>query len=500
MFRDAANLTTGTTLRADVCIVGAGAAGITIARDLRASGLRVLLLESGDLEPESPSDVLNRGTASGVPEGNPTLCRARGFGGTTRVWAGWCRPLNPEDFQKRDWLYLSGWPLSYEEMISYYARAQDTCELGALEYDSETIAGRSSHDLLPLSPGRAETVLYQYSPPTRFGEVYRSDLEDDPRIEVYLNANLVNILLTENGAAVRRLECATFWGGRFAAEADRFVLAMGGLEVPRMLLASNQQESAGVGNARDQVGRYFQEHPHFGEGAFLLIRQPARVGSYLTRDSVSTVDPRLDLSRPARVGLALALPAEVRAREGLMGLAATLRLDDLGRDLTGPVEGLDVAALMEGTGNFGLYRLIVRAEQRPYARNRVTLGNRRDPLGVPRLHLHWELTPEDLESVRRSLEILGAEVGRNGGRLWVPQDRAGHYGPDTYHGGCHHMGTTRMSESPAEGVVDADGRVHGLANLFIAGSSVFPTGGFANPLLTIVALAHRLADHLRVTA
>ena len=500
MFADARNLEAGQVLVADVCIVGAGAAGITLARELIPSGLRVVVLESGGFEPDADTQDLYDGVVTGLQTNTLNTCRFRYFGGSTNRWAGWCRPLEADVFDDRPGV-AGGWPIDAAELEPYYPRANATCGIGAVEFDAPSVAERSGRELLDLSPSRVRQVIYQYSEPVRFGSAYREELEGAADVTVYLHANLTNIELVEAGGAVRALQGATLAGPHFEVQADRYVLAMGGVENARMLLASRDQEPAGVGNERDLVGRYFMEHPHVYRGAAIVARDDVDVSFYLSRHQALTVDEDHPEGVEAEVMPALALAPELRGEEGLLALACQLsRLNPADvDDQLGAIGFEDVEALVrrgEG-GGMNTYTLHIRAEQRPLSDSRVTLAEERDPLGIPRATLHWKIADVDRADLRRGLEILGAELGRAGvGRLWMPLDPDGLYPIEPITGGCHHMGTTRMAASADEGVVDANCRVHGLDNLYIAGSSVFASGGHANPTLAIVALAHRLADML----
>ena len=492
MLLDARDLENDTVIETDVCIAGAGAAGITIARELRASGLGVVVLESGDLDASPETQDLYDGSADGL-DYHLAESRLRYFGGSTNHWRGWCRPLDPDDFQARSWLPLSGWPITREQLDPFYTRAQTLCQIDRLVFDAAFVASRVGRPLLPLDPERVETVVYLLSPPTRFGTVYRSDLANANAVTTYLHANLLNIRLAPAGGAVDAFECATLSGLRFRVVASRYVLALGGIENARALLASNGQEPAGVGNQNDLVGRFFMEHPHYtmpGSGAFIFTATDTDLALYTTTWIVNGVRSRS----------AVRLAPRLRAQEGLLGMGITLHPVDLDEAAAfmGELDARRLRGLLRSGSPAQMLFAFPRAEQRPLMDSRVTLGSARDALGMPRVNLHWRISPEDVASTQRTLELLGDEIGRAGlGRLWMPVDVEGRFSPESTEGGSHHLGTTRMSASAADGVVDSNCRVHDVSNLYIAGSSVFSTGGFANPTLTVVALALRLADHLR---
>ncbi|MBX3230451.1 MAG: GMC family oxidoreductase [Labilithrix sp.] len=490
MLLDARTLAANSVLRADICIIGAGAAGITLALELEGAGLSVCVLESGGLVVTEPNKDLTRGRVLGIETWQPDETRARVLGGTTALWSGWCRPLMREDFEPRPYIPDSGWPFGYDDLLPYYARAHQTVEIGEMEYDPEVLARTADRPLLPLEPSGLETRVYRFSPPTRFGERYRSRLDGAADVRVYLNANLRKLRLARRGAPISHLECATLDGGRFTVEAGRYVLALGGIENARLLLCSNDEQPEGIANGSGRVGE-FLEHPHlYGSGSILWKDAPNLdfYGGLPVRSTVNGVP------RDVRVIGAIGIKAPVRASEGLPNLSATLATVPL--DTPSGVIGLDTAAALLGRkGVLGAAQMTYRCEQTIAPDSRVMLGADLDALGMPRVELHWNLSEENRSAIRRSLGVFARELGRLGlGRLWdVHLTDA----PLVPAGGAHHMGTARMSRDPAKGVVDENGRAHEVENLYVAGGAVFPSGGDSNPTLTIVALAHRLADHLK---
>ncbi|MEM9729202.1 MAG: GMC family oxidoreductase [Myxococcota bacterium] len=491
MLIDARELADGTTVSADLCIVGAGAAGITIARALRGTGLSIAVIESGGFDFEGDTQSLYSGRMVGIDTWAMDVMRLRYFGGTTNHWAGWCMPLLEEDFEERDWIPNSGWPIGLDELRPYYERAQRRVELGEFIYDSVEVANAEG---LPLveSSGRLETQLLQFSPPTRFGSRYRQELVDDPDVDVYLYANVLNVALESSEDSLSHLDCATLSGVSFTVEADRYVLACGGLENPRILLASNQQLPEGVANGNGMVGRYFMEHPHYLNSAAWVLQGEPDLSFYRPR-AASDI---LNAPRGRMMGL-LGLSRSARAAEGLPHFTLSIGRFDAPEEDTGPIEPGDIHALVAQPGRLTpMARLSIRAEQVPDPDSRVRLGSDTDDFGIPRIELDWQITRDDDFAIRRGVELVGAEIAAAGlGRIWTPTDDEGAIQWQAAPGG-HHMGTTRMSADPSEGVVDANCRAHDVDNLYVAGSSVFTTGGSVNPTLTIVALAERLADHL----
>lgn len=499
MIERADDMVSGTTLTADVCVVGAGAAGITIARDLDAAGASVVLLEGGGETFGARSAELYQGDNVGLTlrfgtaELSLDSVRLRYLGGSTNHWSGMCHPLDPHDLDHRAHLPWSGWPITADELGPWYLRAQETCEVGAAGWDG----ARWFADTYGVEPrGGADgvrPVVYRFSPPTRFGERYRPDLAASTTVRTVLDANVTAL---EHGAAGRitRARVRSLGGVALDVQADAFVVATGGIEVPRLLLASTGSSPTGIGNEHDLVGRTFMDHPHLVCGRMVLGGTPGELDPY-RQTAWEQGGERID------TWAGWALTAEVQAEEGI-GNAAVFGWDDGGALALGDRGGVreHLPAFHQWVTDDApqrVYTVFVRTESEPDPESRVRLGDRLDALGMRRPVLDWRVGDFEWETARRTLELLGRALGETGtGRLEVDPSGRDLREVARLEMGNHHMGTARMSEDPADGVVDRHCRVHGEENLFVAGSAVFPTAGAANPTLTLVALAHRLADHL----
>ncbi len=466
---------------------------------------------------------LYKGGNVGLPYFELDACRLRFLGGATNHWAGRCRPLDELDFEARPWVPLSGWPLTKAELEPYYRQAQTICQLGAFDYAPDRWLD-PGQTVLPFDPAKVMSRVWQYSPPTRFGEVYRAELEAAAHIDVLLHANVVDIEANDAGSEVRRLQVATLEGKRLTVGARAYVLACGGLENPRLLLAANRQVKVGLGNQRDMVGRCFMEHPHCNAARALVVA-PA-VLSFYTYGQGGGHGQGIPV-----VGCLNQSPERQRARQllnfdslftvddiGDSGFAALRRVwsaaghgqwpEHLSADLWQALTDIDDTAAGLA-GRLGLrryhpadasFRMWCSGEAAPNPDSRVRLSDQLDALGMPRIALDWRLTEQDKRSLLAGHQAVAEELGRTGlGRLQIAEwlTEADDSWPPTLEGGYHHLGTTRMSVDPSQGVVDPSSRVHGIANLYVAGSSVFPTSGSANPTLTIVAMTLRLAAHLR---
>jgi choline dehydrogenase-like flavoprotein len=509
VFLDARNLPDATVLDADLAVIGGGAAGITLARALAGTGIEVCVLEAGGLKYDAEAQALYEGESVGIDY--PTaLTRQRFLGGSSNHWGGYCRPLDPIDFEQRDWLPHSGWPFGIGELTAYYEQASGIVQVAPGRYDDVAYWEEATGGRIPApATDRIKYQFVHFSPPTHFGERYRGDLEKGGGLRVVLNANVTRIAADEHAGAVRSLAVRTLNGLRHEVRARCYVLATGGLENPRMLLLSNDVVKAGLGNQNDLVGRFFMEHVHphgFGETVVGELQRLPKLFYQRVWDGKRSAqiafNPTESLLRRERllnasfmVGLAGRYAAgqepdagDERARDHRNMLQAAQRFlrSEAGED--GQRTGDEVGVWLGMGGS---------CEQVPNPDSRVSLSTEdRDRLGLPKISLDWRLTDQDLVSFYTHLHYLAQEFGAMGiGRMRqiVPGDDW----TRPVQGGSHHMGTTRMSDDPKKGVVDRHCRVHGLANLYVAGSSVFPTAGVSNPTLTIIALTLRLAEHLK---
>jgi len=463
----------------DVVIIGAGPAGITIARSLVGSGLSVALLEAGGLDPPSaPEMSLYDGDIVGLAY--PLLAsRQRFFGGTSNHWGGWCRPLDPVDFVGHEWFDTTAWPLSRETLNPWYEKAHEIVEIPTDNYDmrARTESGAILH---PGPEDEFRNLGFRFSPPTRFGQTYRSELAQAKNVEVFLYATVVDF--EHDGHSVSAAKIATLDGFRARIGARVFVVATGGIEVPRLLLHTARPDQHALGNHSDQLGRYFMEHFGYTPG-FVMTHGALKYQRHMGSDEAALM-PVLAPS--------IRLIREEKVNNCCFMLTATEP------DTSWPPEALQSLGVADGLkGRAWRYRVTMINEPTPNRNSRVRLGDRRDALGMRRLVLDWRILDRDLEAIDRVVSRLGRWMGRRGlGRLQFSRPIS----PETterFSGGMHHMGTARMSARAEDGVVDQNCKVHGVENLYVAGSAVFPTVGFSNPTLTITALALRLGDHVR---
>ncbi|WP_144144765.1 FAD-dependent oxidoreductase [Paraburkholderia sp. BCC1884] len=531
MFIDTRTVEQNSVIETTVCIIGAGVAGITLALEMSRAGVDTCVLESGGFGPDDETRDLYRGENAGLPYTFADGSRSRYFGGSSNCWGGWCRPLDPWDFDKRDWIAHSGWPFGLDELAPYYARTHELLKLGPQNFDPaywEREIGRPDVRRLPLGTGHMRDTVAQFSPPLRFGKVYREELSRSARVRVFLYANVLNIDADAQGTSISRVRVGTITERKMSVNAKIFVLATGGIENARLLLASNNVQAAGLGNANDLVGRYFMDHPRMMSGKVRFrpgtprnklydIKyhyQNAAVSAHGTKISSQFAPNPEWMARERLLNSRVWLYSRWYG-EGSAGSEALIRFKEalMQKDQPGRNVRADIATMAAhplDTVGFGLTRLLqwpalitgvtlqAIVEAVPDPDSRVTLSaEKRDRFGMPRVKVEWRLGDQVQRTFDKTFALLAQELQLAGvADVELDAPLEGRSWPTKLEGTWHHMGTTRMHDSPREGVVDRDCKVHGMSNLYIGGSSVFPTVGANFPTITIAALSLRLAGHL----
>ena len=493
-FSDARTIPPGTTFETDIAIIGGGAAGITLALALAEKPVRVLMLESGGTEYDEETQKLYAGSQTGTQYLSLEHSRMRFLGGSSNHWGGWCRPLDKIDFEQRSWVAHSGWPFTRSEIEPFFPRAQAFVEAGKYLYDDDQHWIEKFGAPVKLGAGGVYTSWFQFSKtrdselPTYFGSRYGSDLKRVPHLTVMLYANVTNIGLAHDANSVDHLDVATLTGRKFKVKSKCVVLATGGIENARLLLASNDVMMQGIGNGYDLVGRYFADHPIPRETATLVVFNEDDLAPYYGDSE--------DLDG-VRFRATFAPTDEFKRSRSVLGSLTTVEnkvdLDDLGRAAvaaTASMLGVDASSAQAFALGCGL-------EIEPDPDRRLTLDHERDALGMPRLKLHMTLSNSDLARYRDTMKEMGRQLlASRSGMIRLDRSTRDSW-MSVMDWGNHHMGTTRMSADPRTGVVDADCKVHGVANLFVAGSSVFPTYSASNPTMNLIAMTLRLARHLK---
>jgi choline dehydrogenase-like flavoprotein len=493
---DAETLGNGSLIEGEIVIVGGGLAGITLARQLGDAGHDVVVLESGGEKPDERTQALYAGTMtlSGNGSGSrqlneyPITSRVRCFGGSGNVWGGKCGPLDPMDFEKRAWIPYSGWPFGRRALQPYYDRACALLELPNFDAPNGGISGMRDG----VFAGRTEAFTPRprcYSSYTGANDgkqydAFKRAAAEHHRIRTYLHANLTHIRMRSDGEQVESLHIRCLDGREHTARARTYVLATGGIENARVLLASNDVHVTGIGNHSDWLGRGFAGHSTVSQAdapSVWLMRDAAEIAAYDTQ-------PR---NRPhVVIGASDAVQTRTQGVNFTTTLAGPM---NAASDSSSAVQTL--AARLSGSrvqAHRGAYFML---EQTPNRSSRITLTAERDALGMPRVHIDMRYNALELDCLARMVALLARELGRlEVGRVrWTARREEL---IELMSLSRHHMGVTRMAVSPSDGVVDPHCRVHGVRNLYVAGSSVFPTSGIVNPTLTLLALAYRLGDHL----
>jgi choline dehydrogenase-like flavoprotein/predicted dehydrogenase len=531
-------------LECELCIVGSGPVGLAIALEFEGSPLRVVVLESGGDAHEDSAEALSLFENAGHRRVHPSAVRRRIFGGTSSVWSGRCVPFSPLDLQPRDWIPHSGWPLDTDGLQGCLQRAGRLLQAGPAVYDDRVWAMLGAHaPRAPWDPATFETQVFQAStvrhPRTRqipaphdpdsgslgalnhssvpqaedIGELARARLQASRNVTVLLHAHALEVQTDAEGGRAEAVRIGSPAGRVGRVRARHVVLACGAIDNARLLLLSRSRHAEGLGNACDRVGRYLMDH-HYAVVATLQGTQGRRLRRrigyrwldvngqrHVVVTGISLSPQRQREERLPRATLFtfehVVRPAAISAARRGDWSVALLHPWGLASDVAdrylhrlpplSPVSRIDIGC---------------NVEQFPDPDSRVTLGESVDAFGQPRARIHWRLDEREYHGYRRAAELFAAECSRLGleqPRLsaWVREPESGWRA--ALHDMAHPMGTTRMADDPRHGVVDRHCRVHGVAGLHVAGSSVFTTGGTSNPTLMAVALGLRLADRLRAS-
>ena len=538
MIVDGSALSSGTEKEHEICVVGSGIAGILLVMELSRTGKDICMIESGAWTPDDDTQSLYALNNVGYPIRKHYQSRIRYFGGSCNIWAGRAMIYNEIDLLSRPWLDSSGWPVDFAELDRYYASAARYLNLPS--YDKLKPASWQAKlsdfeaSLIQSANFKTNVSLFAKAP-VRFGyksKYYRA-VKNSKNITLYINSNVVNLQLNEPLSRVVRMDVACLNGVRYTVKPKKVVLACGGLENTRILMASDKQMPHGIGNQNGLLGRYYMDHPRAVFGRVKLTRR-------LKLDHM--------LGMPVRGGkmqLGIALSDEIQAGEGLLNNYLSLepgysigsmelyesfvklmkrllrkgysgkRFDFKNPEMAEVPEMIYLLTPKELLPHFMYYTyykysriaknvftklthlsIVNYSEQEAINASRVYLDGEKDKLGMPKLILDWKVSDRSLKSSLRLMHLLDEHFRMH---------EAGHIEEDLteiktlpYTDASHHLGTTRMSADPKTGVVDANCQVHGVDNLYVAGSSVFPTAGHANPTLTIAAMSLRLADHLKI--
>lgn len=507
-------------LEADYCIVGSGVIGLAIALELQKTGKQILVLESGGLEQTEAHQSLYNAYITGHPFVGHLEGRFRMFGGSSNRWGGQALPLPELIFEKRDWVQHSGWPIQHADIEPFYPAAEQYLGLTPLPFETDYLS-KFKLPKFDIDPEVLNFHFSKWSPRPNLGKEYRDQLAASPNIKVLLHANVTNLELTDDLKTVRHASLQSLEGKKGEALAKQFILCCGGIENARLLLLSNKHLPKGIGNQRDLVGRFFQDHPAV-QIATLKPSRKDRIQLYFNARFLNKTRllPRLSLSEEyqkkhrllsASSTVQFIVPPE-NAAEQLRSIFRKISRRQFDISLFGhawkaalqlPAAAATVADYLFNQRVYlpmADYRLAVIMEQEPDPESLVYLSEKLDTLGQAKFAIHWKPTDLTLHTLAHFSRAAKEELEKTGlcqveldDWLNEPQNAWRKHLGDAF----HHIGTTRMALSDTEGVVDTNCKVFGTENLYIAGSSVFPCGGHSNPTLAAIALGFRLAEHLK---
>jgi len=517
---DANEIEKNSTFNVDICIVGAGAAGVSICRELKNLSLSVILLESGDerfnQETQSLYDFTNTGHRLRSQSGY--ISRNRYLGGSTNTWMGQCAPLDELDFTERAWVKNSGWPITKTDLEPFYIKACEVLKIP--KYKNFNSNDWFKYLLDKQNNFFVENVVAPTSfllgkRPINMRLSYLKELLDSLNIRVISNANVINIATNLKADKVLSVDVKTLRGNVFKVKAKTFVLACGGWENARILLASNRQNPNGLANDHDTLGRYYMEHPKIVSGKVIPY-------SKIVRSPILIWKKKIDKDGYLRIYLKLS--PEIQEKEKLLNHSIEITYPHSLRESLSfsekflsnlKISKSKIHELVKFAPHIwrlleNLERLMLNLpvkfdhllinnhmEQVPNKESHVSLGNEVDKLGMKKLNVNLVISSEEKRAIIRFHEIVNRFFeSKNIAKIESEFPNLEEDWPGITDS-SHHMGTTRMNEDQKFGYVDKDCKIHGLDNMYVVGSSVFPTGGHVNPTFTIVALALRLADKLR---
>jgi choline dehydrogenase-like flavoprotein len=521
-----------------------------VALELARAGRSVVLIDSGGDTPSPDTQQLGELAGRDPAHVSMSLATSRRIGGASNLWGGRCVPFDPIDFIPRQIACESNWPVTYEELTPYFQRACDWCVCGQAVFNAHCIPTLAERSLVPDFPDGSvqASSLERWSLPTNFGRIYRSMLNDTPGLTLVTNLTCTEIVCDRAKPRVQHLRTRSLDGRSAKISAARYVLACGGLEVTRLLLASDQTHPGGLGNHSGHLGRWYMAHVesrvarvHFktpaGDTIYGHERDPS--GVYVRRRMTFSADFQLSEQLP-NTAMWLVNPdvSDATHGSGILSFVYLALASPLGRffvaegirqahiQTSKPVSKrghlLNIVRNLPSAAGFAfkfgyqrflkrgrkvpgffvpsatnVYPLLYHGEHLPHRESRVELASERDALGMPRLQTNLLFGVDDIAGVIHAHRRLDEYLRRyNLGHLeYLHQDSEAAVREQLF-GGYHQAGTTRMSKLPEDGVVDDNMAIHGFDDLYVASSSTFVTSGQANSTFMIIVFALRLADHL----
>jgi choline dehydrogenase-like flavoprotein len=524
MIIDSNNLLKSTHHDFTYCIIGGGVAGITLANELESSGESICILEGGDESFTLDSQSLYAPETPPTQYEDTTYNRLRFLGGSSNHWENNTSEFTTLDFEQRDWVPDSDWPISYDDVKTFYTQAANYCGTGEDSYNTEFWSKKFDiSDPLENSNNLKTNIVKASTPPTRFFQNFGDNLKKSENVKVFKNANFNDIDFNEINKKIEKVTFSNYSKIQHTVNAQFFILCTGGIENARLMLIINEKYKNKVGNRYDNVGRYFMEHPVL-RAAKLYPTDKAHFSIYTMRKSIDTrmVSGFIELSLQSmrkkqtnNLRIPLFENSQFQISEGIESFHALKQGSDekwlpdfFGQHIINILSDIDMvseavarktfdAKLFDYASDFGGYDLPIMIEQTPKRDNRIYLGKELDNFGLKKHLVDWTLHKDDIQHMWESLEVVANELGQLGiGRLKIMKEFEERLLTEKLFFSHHHMGTTRMAKNEGKGVVDGDCKVFNTQNLYICGSSVFTTGSHVPPTLTIIALTLRLAKHL----
>jgi choline dehydrogenase-like flavoprotein len=512
VIHDLLNETPQAGLTTDICIAGAGAAGITLAVESARKGKKVLLLEGGGAVREDSSQALYDSEIVGLAHRGIHTGRIRVKGGTTVRWGGQILELDAIDFTARPGIPDSGWPFPKTELISFYERALHLEGLANVERSDEAVWRDLGLHFTQFDD--LDAYLSRWCPEPNFARLHNKTLTTHPNIHLWLHSSVVELII--EGGTATGIRCRTLTGVETVFHARNYIFALGGIESSRFFL---QPRPGGLPwNRSGLLGQHFQDH--IDCNAALI--EPHDLAVF--HDAFDPI-----ITHGFKYLPKLRLPPHLQAQLGTLSIGSTMSFEDTGKvrmqakhtirnimrgrfsDVTGgnlTHTAKHVPMLFRQAWRYYVQRrayapptvrilLRIHCEQEPTSRSSITLTDQRDPLGLLRIRFDWQISERELESIRQYVLVVQRSLD---GIARIIPDEDLMSGSTNFLIRCddsnHHMGGMRMSTSDATGVVDTNLRLYGLTNTYICSSAVFPCSGFSNPTHTVLALALRLSDHL----
>jgi len=510
MFKDLANISSTESLTYDVCIVGTGLAGISVAKQLLGTNHRIVMLESGGELPEHKYQELNQGENSGPSFLSLDASRLRCFGGASKLWAGFCSPYKNDEFDEKPFIPLSGWPISFKDLKKYYQQAAKMLGISYRKFYSkdffqDTFDGLSFNEFNRDNSFLSGRVFQVSSSKNRdFGSKYKQEISADKNTDVIIHSTVTKINLDSLGNKVESVSIADLNGNKTTVRSKIFVLACGAIENPRILLSSTDYYKRGIGNTSEFVGACFMSHPgilnvaeiHRSKGG-KCVKKDKYSDDYIVQFELS--DKERQKQEILCHGFSISDYTDLSNLSTIYTGKVLKDFDKLLSNFTFTDVYNKRQCRDKGKYTYSVLDLGIALEQPPLLENRISLLSKKDALGVPMVNVHWsDLSKIELKTIKKATLTLAREFGvLNSGRVKFTEKFLSGKGHKINDPVNHHIGTTRMSATKKYGVVNKDCRVFGISNLYIAGSSVFATSSKVNPTFTIIALALRLGDHIK---